>query len=138
MNAAILAGLTTLTVGAIAWCIRDYQEYLALGPGGLPHDIRGWAAVNILRPFALSKNGAKQTSTYPSEGAHEEIRSLPNRMGERASVGGIIPHRQLSQHSPEEMKQVWVSPRQTAGEAQCQLLSFLVHQKSTQECCYPE
>lgn len=106
VNAAILAGLTTLTVGAMTWCVRDYQEYLALGPGGLPYNIGGWAVVSILRPFALSKSGAKQTSTYPSEGAHEEIKSLPNRTGERASVGGIIPHRQLSQHAPEEMKQV--------------------------------
>ena len=106
MNAAAITGLTTLAVGAIVWCVRDYHDFLALGPGGAPYNVGGWTIVTLIRPFALSKGGAKQVSTFPSEGAHEEIQNLPERKGERASVGGIIPHRQLSQHTPKEMQQV--------------------------------
>ncbi|KIW66958.1 hypothetical protein PV04_06238 [Phialophora macrospora] len=102
---ALNAAAVTAALSAIIWCIRDYHEFLALGPGGAASNIRGWAMVTMLRPFALSKGGARQVSSYPADGAHEDIRDLPRRVGSPASVGGIIPHRQLSQHPPEEMKQ---------------------------------
>ena len=97
------------TLSAIIWGYRDYQDFLALGPGGAPYNVKGWAWVTFLRLFALSKRGALGVSDYPSEGAHEEIKALPRRGGLRASIGGIIPHRQLSQHAGEEMIQVRLS-----------------------------
>ncbi|KIW32324.1 uncharacterized protein PV07_03878 [Cladophialophora immunda] len=104
VRAAVLTGASTVALSALVWCIRDYHAFLALGPGGASYNVKGWAFVTMLRLFALSKRGATQVSDYPTDGAHEDIKNLPNRKGERAAVGGIIPHRQLSQHAPDEMK----------------------------------
>ncbi|KAJ9609446.1 hypothetical protein H2200_005773 [Cladophialophora chaetospira] len=102
---ALSAAAAAAIMGTAVWCIRDYQDFLALGPGGAAYNLKGWAWVTSLRPFALSKQGALQTSSYPTDGAHEEIKDLPSRAGPRASVGGIIPHRQLSQHPPKDVTQ---------------------------------
>lgn len=105
--------VATTTSGAVAlavftsWCVRDYREYLALGPGGPPYNVGGWAAVTFLgRPFALSRSKVASVADYPTEGSSAEIRNLPRRQGGRALVGGIAPHRQLSQHAPEHMRSV--------------------------------
>ena len=100
------AAAITTVLSAVVWGVRDYQAFLALGPGGVAHNVKGWLLVTLLRPFALSKRGALRASDYPSVGAHEEIEALPNRTGPRATVGGIVPHRQLSQHPGEGMKPV--------------------------------
>ena len=89
------------------WCVKDYRDYLALGPGGPPYNVWGWAAVTfIVRPLALSQSDATSVVDYPAEGSSLEIRNLPPRQGGRALVGGIAPHRQLSQHPQEHMRAV--------------------------------
>ena len=89
------------------WCVKDYRDYLALGPGGPPYNVWGWAAVTfIVRPLALSQSDATSVVDYPAEGSSLEIRNLAPRQGGRALVGGIAPHRQLSQHPPEYMRAV--------------------------------
>ncbi|TDZ18978.1 hypothetical protein Cob_v008128 [Colletotrichum orbiculare MAFF 240422] len=99
-----LAAILTTTV--LTWSYLDYRAYIALGPGGVPHNWFGWLAVTLfIRPFALSKSSATYTGDYPSEGGHEEMKNLPERKGERAEIGGIVPHRQLSQHAPEHMRE---------------------------------
>ncbi|KAK1657422.1 hypothetical protein BDP55DRAFT_638754 [Colletotrichum godetiae] len=99
--------LTTLATPLLLWAAyRDYRAYIALGPGGVPHNALGWLLVTLgLRPFALSKSSATWTGDYPDQGSHAEIRALPERNGERAELGGIVPHRQLSQHAPEKMRE---------------------------------
>ncbi|KXH52776.1 hypothetical protein CNYM01_05159 [Colletotrichum nymphaeae SA-01] len=99
--------LTTLATPLLLWtAYRDYRAYIALGPGGVPHNALGWLLVTLgLRPFALSKSSATWTGDYPDHGSHAEIRELPERKGERAELGGIVPHRQLSQHAPEKMRE---------------------------------
>lgn len=85
----------------------DYQKYLALGPGGPPYNIKGWAMITfMIRPFALSYQSRLSTVDYPREGTSVHIDSLPERKGERARTGGIAPHRQLTQHAPESMRSV--------------------------------
>lgn len=100
--------LTTLATPFLLWvAYRDYRAYIALGPGGVPHNALGWLLVTLgLRPFALSKSSATWTGDYPNHGSHAEIRELPERKGERAELSGIVPHRQLSQHAPEKMREV--------------------------------
>jgi hypothetical protein len=133
---AFSAAAMTAALSAFIWCIRDYHDFLALGPGGAPYNVMGWAIITMLRPFALSKRGARQVSSYPADGAHEDIRDLPKRVGLPASVGGIVPHRQLSQHPPEEMKQVQLASR--CMKAKRMLTTFSVYHKPVQECCRPE
>ncbi|KAF5622717.1 uncharacterized protein FTJAE_10840 [Fusarium tjaetaba] len=101
---ATTSGAAALVAFA-AWCIKDYRNYLALGPGGPPYNVKGWAWITFgTRPFALSKSGATYIADYPIEGSHSEIQNLPRRQGERALLGGIAPHRQLSQHAPPCMR----------------------------------
>lgn len=98
---------TGMLVFFVTWCYRDYQEFLALGPGGVPYNARGWAWITFgIRPFALSKSGTTRVADYPEHGAHPTIARLPVRRGARACLGGIAPHRQLSQHAPEKMRRV--------------------------------
>ncbi|KZL72657.1 hypothetical protein CT0861_07431 [Colletotrichum tofieldiae] len=98
--------LTSVSTSVLVWAIRDYRAYIALGPGGVPHNFGGWLFVTLgIRPFALSKASATWTGDYPDEGAHDEIKDLPQRKGTRAELGGIVPHRQLSQHAPERMRE---------------------------------
>lgn len=107
---ATTSGAAALVVFAV-WCIKDYGDYLALGPGGPPYNVKGWAWITFgIRPFALSKSGATYVADYPTEGSHPEIKSLPRRQGERALLGGIAPHRQLSQHAPSRMRTVCAWP----------------------------
>ncbi|KAL1633241.1 hypothetical protein SLS58_011176 [Diplodia intermedia] len=89
-----LTFLTTTTT-LLVLGIRDYRAFIALGPGGVPHNALGWAAVTLLiRPFALSKAQATATDDYPQgdeegmtrEGgkAHADVLALPARRGARA------------------------------------------------------
>lgn len=102
-------GASVLAI-ALAWCVHDYQKYLRLGPGGPPYNLYGWALITFtVRPFALSASDAIWTGDYPATGAHGDILALPPRQGDRALVGGIAPHRQLSQHPSPDMKPVRLS-----------------------------
>ncbi|KAH7372141.1 hypothetical protein BKA64DRAFT_715153 [Cadophora sp. MPI-SDFR-AT-0126] len=102
---AITIPLVGASTAALIWCIGDYRAFLALGRGGVPYNIFGWAAITILvRPFALSEKDATWTGDYPSEGAHQDILDLPSRKAGRAKLAGIAPHRQMTQKSPESMK----------------------------------
>ncbi|OMP88066.1 hypothetical protein BK809_0002823 [Diplodia seriata] len=109
--------ITALTTILLVLGIRDYRAFIALGPGGVPHNVLGWAAITLLiRPFALSKAQATRTDDYPQDDdegvtreggkAHAGVLALPRRRGERAEVGGIAPHRQLSQHAGAGMGEV--------------------------------
>lgn len=96
-----------VAASVLAWAVQDYRAYIALGPGGVPHNFGGWLVVTLgVRPFALSKRSATWTGDYPDEGYHQDVKRLPERKGERARLGGIVPHRQLSQHAPEHMREV--------------------------------
>ncbi|KAI6354482.1 hypothetical protein MCOR25_008571 [Pyricularia grisea] len=104
-------GLVTGTIGVgllaslLGWCYQDYQGFIALGPGGLPYNLRGWAIVTLfIRPFAMSKSRVTSVTDYPEHGAPEIVKQLPVRRGERAILRGIAPHRQMSQHAPENMR----------------------------------
>ncbi|KAG7132562.1 hypothetical protein HYQ45_009079 [Verticillium longisporum] len=47
---ALLLGLGT------TWAVKDYNAYIALGPGGPPNNFFGWVIVNIaIRPFFPSE-----------------------------------------------------------------------------------
>lgn len=99
--------LVGVFTASLIWCIRDYRAFIALGPGGVPYNVFGWALITIfVRPFALSEKDATWTGDYPSEGAHQEILDLEERMGGRAKLAGIAPHRQMTQKSPDSMKAV--------------------------------
>lgn len=98
--ATALAGITTAT---LITAIQDYRAFIALGAGGLPHNVLGWLVNTLLlRPFSLSKANRLYVSDYPpaSQASAYVQHELPQRPGPRAETGGIVPHRQLSQVAP--------------------------------------
>lgn len=104
-EALLTTGASALVISFLAWCVRDYRAYLALGPGGPPYNVLGWGVITFgVRPFALGKASVFDTRDYPPTGAHADVDALPPRRGARAQVGGVAPHRQLSQHPPEPLR----------------------------------
>ncbi|PVH98504.1 hypothetical protein DM02DRAFT_531006 [Periconia macrospinosa] len=116
---------TGLFSSFLIWCFKDYRAYLALGPGGPPYNLKGWAWITFgIRPFALSQSGVTLVTDYPAEGGHLAMERLPHRRGPRATLGGIAPHRQLSQHPPEIMRNQIISLFQRAATQYPDILSL--------------
>lgn len=102
-----LATRGTLVGGVTAFLIlayRDYQAFLALGAGGLPHNAIGWL-INalVLRPLALSYSSRLYVGDYPNNGASKAIANLPKREGKRPTAAGIVPHRQMTDQATKSM-----------------------------------
>ena len=102
--------LSVFSLSVIYWFYTDYKAWLALGAGGLPYNIRGYAYQNYLR-MLLSRD-TKSTECYANaKSSGEESRnflsSLPKRVGKPPKVGlWAAPHRQLDMMPSEEIKEV--------------------------------
>lgn len=80
---------------------KDYQAWVALGAGGLPHTFDGYQT--------LKKLGAKMRSPFDAEnlkkyvgtvGDVSTLKKLPKRKGRRPIIAPFaIPHRQTDQHN---------------------------------------
>ena len=76
---------------------NDYNDFLALGPGGTPSTFAGYLRVSYLRLFALRdpfQPPSLAQQCYPLKGY---LRNLPQRSGPRPEVAGIAPQRQVTQ-----------------------------------------
>lgn len=97
-KAALLgAGLALLAAGG--WAVRDYRSWKALGPGGLPYNIRGWL---MATRFRFDVRDTLDVALYASRsgGPDDSVRLpvLPRREGPRPRMGRHpVPHRQLDQ-----------------------------------------
>ena len=109
LTALSIAVITTAVFGAsrlIPRAINDYREFLALGPGGPPYNVFGWALVTcILRPLSISRDQALSFTEYPSTGASEDVSGIKVRKGDRPDVRGIAPQRQMDQNPDADMKE---------------------------------
>ncbi|MES1203836.1 MAG: hypothetical protein ABUS57_20560 [Pseudomonadota bacterium] len=102
-------GIAVLALIALAgvWVWRDYQAWLALGPGGASADVRGWIAVT---QQGLAGRDGLDTTRYDKTIAEQKECAflggyLPKREGRRPHVGHwIAPHRQLDQFAAPDMK----------------------------------
>ncbi|KAL3442982.1 hypothetical protein BJX65DRAFT_211711 [Aspergillus insuetus] len=103
--------LATLPAAILALLIpsayRDYQSYLALGPGGPPYNVLGWLGVKLVfNPFKRDMFG---TEVYDQKIASGErigfLTDLPERRGERPKLGSFaVPQRQVEQVPSQEIK----------------------------------
>ncbi|KAL2867556.1 uncharacterized protein BJX67DRAFT_387793 [Aspergillus lucknowensis] len=86
---------------------RDYQSFLALGPGGPPYNLLGWLLVKLVfNPFSREmfrteiyerKIDAGETSSL--------LEDLPKRQGERPKLGTFAaPQRQTDQWPSREIR----------------------------------
>jgi hypothetical protein len=97
-RAVAAAGIAAAAAG---WAVRDYREWKALGPGGVPANPAGWLAVTGMRlrakdPYAFREAGTGDVSRL--------LISLEPRPGPRPEVAPHpVPHRVLTQHAePDE------------------------------------
>ena len=102
----VLLLLVVACLVLIAWGIRDYRNWVAIGKGGLPHTLRGWLTMTRLR---LKKRETTSVGLYdPLIGGADDVvwlKDLPARKGPRPRTAVYpIPHRQLDQTPPVEMR----------------------------------
>lgn len=110
---------TTLALSSFAvttfllypWANQNYHEYLALGPGGVPYNILGWAFVTALKPIEgetlstgmYDRDSDKSGWLCKGDGEGE----IPLRKGTKPKTGWhCIPHRQLDQIPGDDVKEV--------------------------------
>lgn len=111
--AATATALTILLLPRLlARAIRSYNGFLALGPGGIPHNLFGWLAQACLRPFVRSD------LSDPSHYSHPPVLAasgplagssflgsspLPERRGAPPVVPGYVaPQRQVTERADAE------------------------------------
>ncbi|MGB2720234.1 MAG: luciferase family protein [Rhodococcus sp. (in: high G+C Gram-positive bacteria)] len=76
---------------------EDYAAWKALGPGGLPANVVGWAITKILTPLGRDPLTVRDAVADAASPTWE----LPARPGPRPSVAPYpIPHRQLNGIAP--------------------------------------
>ena len=91
--------VVSIILPAYRFVVRDYHDFLSLGPGGTPSTFAGYLRVSYLRLFTLKDPFTPPTltpATLPTDGY---LLRLPTRAGPRPKVAGIAPHRQLNQKS---------------------------------------
>lgn len=113
-------------VAAAVWARSDYRAWTALGKGGLPHTLRGWARMSRLR---LQKGETIKATTLDSEvgaaGDQAYLGALIQRCGPRPKVAPYpIPHRQLNQFTTTAIRQRLDAVFDDAVRARPQLLRF--------------
>lgn len=106
-TAALVLTALGLSVPALSYAAASYRGFLALGPGGIPHNVLGWAMQGLLQlvaswdtrdpsPFTRPRNRAPLephgSKTYLPGGP------IPQRAGARPDVPGYVaPQRQMDQ-----------------------------------------
>ena len=93
--------------GSGIWVYRDYHKWLALGPGGLPYNFRGYLTMTWMRRL---KRDPIDTNRFAKaigiDGDRSYLRDLPKREGPRPTIAVYpIPHRQIDQLPDSAMKQ---------------------------------
>ena len=91
--------LMVLAVAGAVWVYRDYHAWLALGPGGLPYNFRGWLMTTWMRTQTRDPlDTARFASAAGGPGDRKLPDDLPSRAGPRPTIGvHPVPHRQLDQ-----------------------------------------
>lgn len=100
----ILLGLAL--AAAVAWARRDYNSWVALGPGGLPHTLGGWLTTVQNRLTQIDPRDP--AGLAPEVGRADDVAllgELPSRNGGLPEIAKWpIPHRQLDQFASTGMR----------------------------------
>jgi len=101
--AAMLTGAGA--TAAAVWVYRDYQKWMALGPGGLPHNFGGYVTTTRMRLRKIDPTDTGRFADGKERYGDAPLGDLPQRKGRRPAVGAYpVPHRQLDQLPGVEMK----------------------------------
>lgn len=107
-RAAVALAVTALglSVPTFSYAVSSYRGFLALGPGGMPYNVVGWAIQGLLQllakwdtrdpsPFARPEN-RRPTEPHGSKSYFPSV--VPERAGARPDVPGYVaPQRQMDQ-----------------------------------------
>lgn len=105
-NVPIFGLFATVSYIAISRCYLNYQAWLAMGPGGMPYNIFGWAIQSTIGLFL--SNDLLSTKVYTDSKTVETYGSFSNKrfiVGELRQREGIPPTVQL-----------FVAPQRQDGE----------------------
>jgi hypothetical protein len=85
----------------------EYERWIALGPGGLPHTLEGFRTLQRLDKMLRSGLDTSQLqSSIGKAGDIATLKDLPARQGQRPTVAPFaIPHRQTDQHNTEAVRE---------------------------------
>ena len=121
--AAMLTGAGA--TAAAVWVYRDYQKWIDLGPGGLPHNFGGYVTTTRMR---LPKIDPLETARFVGDASNESgglLGELPPRKGRRPSIGAHpVPHRQHDQLPGAEMKRKNVNHNEAAVERKEEVVEY--------------
>lgn len=85
----------------------EYQQWVALGPGGLPHTLDGFRALQRLNNMLRSGRDTSQLeASIGKTGDLTTLKDLPMREGQSPTVAPFaVPHRQVDQHNTEAVRE---------------------------------
>jgi hypothetical protein len=85
----------------------EYQRWVAIGVGGLPHTLDGYRTLQRLNKMLRSPlDVAHLEPTIGQKGDLATLKNLPARTGQRATIAPFaIPHRQTDQHNAEAIRE---------------------------------
>lgn len=96
---------TSLLLMLVVFIRRDYQKFLALGPGGTPSTFTGYLRVSYLRLYALSDPFQPPSLAYACLPDTGYLLELTKRSVSRPHTEGIAPHRQTNQRCSPQLHQ---------------------------------
>lgn len=106
---SLALGLPLVLSPLVSSLLASYRGYMALGPGGFPHNVFGWAFQGLLQPLARDtlspapfSNPAADAEFAPHGRESFLAAPLPTRAGERPTVPGyVVPQRQTTEPAPQ-------------------------------------
>lgn len=106
------------------YILKDYNAFLALGPGGTPSTFNGYLWVTFLKIFFARSDiyvpPALKPYEHPAQGY---LQALPRRLGSRPKVAGIAPHRQVTQKGSKQILDTLQSAIRVMRDANPDLLA---------------
>ncbi|ROW10854.1 hypothetical protein VPNG_05385 [Cytospora leucostoma] len=130
LTAAIAIGIISLPA-LIARAARSYRGYLALGPGGMPHNVLGWTIQGLLQPFAWrdTRDPARTVADPARQGPYEPHGRRTFLVGEEGGGGGGSPA-PAPRRGDRPVVPAYVAPQrqmtqQGSGETRARMLAYL-------------
>ena len=96
---------TSILVILVILIRKDFQKFLALGPGGTPSTFAGYLRVSYLRLYALSDPFQPPSLAFACLPDIGYLHELARRSAARPHTEGIAPHRQTNQRCNAQLHQ---------------------------------
>ncbi|KAI1615259.1 hypothetical protein EDD36DRAFT_416772 [Exophiala viscosa] len=110
-------------ISRLAW--EDYRIFLSYGPGGMPYNVVGWLATNILRVIGINTLDVWRLEADSDKRSWLEKGDLKARKGERPQLGRHpVPQRQLDQIPSGDVPKEFLAKFRTLGEHNAHLVQF--------------